>query len=56
VTIVPKGECGLLKAYVPDLAANVIAPLREAGFPDETLSGLGGRTILNPLVEFLSAP
>jgi mannose-6-phosphate isomerase len=54
VTIAPEGDCALLKAYVPDLVQNVIAPLREACFPDAAIAGLGGRTTLNPLVELLA--
>ncbi len=55
VTLEPvNGPCALLKAYVPDLRANVIRPLREAGIADEAIAALGGRTRLNPLVPLLA--
>jgi hypothetical protein len=44
----------LLKAYVPDLRANVIRPLREAGIADGVIAALGGKTRLNPLVPLLA--
>ncbi len=34
--------CVLLKAYVPDLRADVIAPLRAAGYDDTRIRQLGG--------------
>jgi hypothetical protein len=48
------GDCALLKAYVPDLAQDVIAPLRQAGFSSKTIAGLGGHTVLNPLPGLLA--
>ena len=54
VTLEPSGDCALLKAYVPDLARDVIAPLRKAGFSDEVIAGLGGRTALNPFLGLLA--
>ncbi len=42
VRVTPKGPCSLLKAYVPDLAGDVILPLRAAGIPDQRIFGLGG--------------
>ena len=48
------GPCALLNAYVPDLHANVIRPLRQAGIPDEAIAALGGRTRLNPLIPLLA--
>ncbi|MBN1583941.1 MAG: hypothetical protein JXA89_24750 [Anaerolineae bacterium] len=54
VTIIPDGRCALLKSYLPDLMHNVVAPLREAGFADEDIVALGGKTALNPLRRFLA--
>lgn len=54
VTLEPLGDCALLKAYVPDLAQDVIAPLRQAGFSSKTIAGLGGHTVLNPLPGLLA--
>ena len=34
--------CTLLKAYVPDLRRDVVAPLRAAGYVDESIALLGG--------------
>ena len=39
----------VLVASVPDLAADVVAPLRAAGVSDEAIRALGGRSVLNPL-------
>jgi len=39
----------VLVASVPDLAADVVAPLRAAGVTDEAIRALGGRSSLNPL-------
>ena len=47
------GDAALLKAYVPDLAANVVEPLRAAGISDPRILELGGRTALNPLSSLL---
>ena len=51
VNIEPAGRASLLKAYVPDLARNIIAPLRAAGIADEDIVALGGKTVLNLLQE-----
>jgi mannose-6-phosphate isomerase len=53
VTVTPQGPCALLKAYVPDLAEDVIRPLRQAGVPDPRIAQLGGQTRLNPLIPLL---
>ena len=53
VRMEPIGSAALLKAYVPDLAADVIGPLRAAGIADEAIAALGGRTRLNPLPALL---
>ena len=47
------GPCALLKSYVPDLAANVILPLRRAGVTDTAITGLGGKTRFNSLLRLL---
>jgi len=47
------GAASLLLAYVPDIAADMIAPLRAAGVGDEAICGLGGRTALNQVRPFL---
>lgn len=47
------GDCALLKTYVPDLATNVIAPLRAAGVPDDAIVALGGQTELNDLAPLM---
>jgi mannose-6-phosphate isomerase len=51
--IVPDGRASLLRAYVPDLVADVIAPLRAAGISDDHIAGLGGITRLNHLTPLL---
>ena len=35
------GEASLVACYVPDLERDVVAPLREAGYSDEEIRGLG---------------
>jgi len=54
VTLEPHGACSLLVAYVPDLVANIVEPLRRAGFADADIAWLGGRTRLNPLPVLLA--
>jgi mannose-6-phosphate isomerase len=41
VRIVPDGEASLVACYVPDLAVDIIAPLRAAGYSDAAISTLG---------------
>jgi mannose-6-phosphate isomerase len=53
VMLLPQANSALLKAYVPDLAADVIAPLRQAGIADADIAALGGRTRLNDLASLL---
>lgn len=53
VTIEPSSGCALLKAYVPDLLRDVVGPLRQAGVADAAIAGLGGKTVLNPLLRML---
>ena len=53
VRLAPSPGCALLKAYAPDLAQDIIRPLRAAGVSDERIAALGGRTRLNPLPDLL---
>ena len=53
VTLVPTEPSALLKTYVPDLAENIVRPLRLSGVPDEAIVALGGRTELNDLAPFV---
>jgi len=42
VSVAPtKGEASLVTCYVPDLRRDVIEPLREAGYAEEEIRGLG---------------
>ncbi len=41
VRIVSEGEANLIVCYVPDLAQDIVAPLREAGYSDEEIRDLG---------------
>ncbi|MFH4094680.1 hypothetical protein WAI78_20730, partial [Acinetobacter baumannii] len=41
VRVVPEGQASLVACYVPELRRDVIGPLREAGYTDEEISGLG---------------
>jgi mannose-6-phosphate isomerase len=52
--IEPEGEASVLCAYVPDLMANVIEPLRARGVADADIEGLGGVTRLNHLAPLLN--
>ena len=54
VTLVPTEPCALLKTYVPDLANDIIKPLRAIGISDAAIAGLGGKTVLNDLVPLLA--
>jgi mannose-6-phosphate isomerase len=40
-SIVPQGTSELIVCYVPDLETDIIAPLRDAGFADDAIRGLG---------------
>jgi mannose-6-phosphate isomerase len=46
--------CVGILAYVPDLAADVVEPLRAAGLPDDQISQLGGDDRHSDLRQFLS--
>ena len=39
--LLPEGEASLIVCYIPDLMRDVISPLREAGYSDEEIRGLG---------------
>jgi mannose-6-phosphate isomerase len=42
VRVVPgAAEASLVACYVPDLVRDVVEPLREAGYTDEEIQGLG---------------
>jgi mannose-6-phosphate isomerase len=41
VRFIPQGEAELLVCYVPDLQADIIAPLRQAGHDDAAIAALG---------------
>jgi mannose-6-phosphate isomerase len=40
VTVVPDGLGYVLVCYVPDLAADIVGPLKEAGYGDEEIAAL----------------
>ena len=40
--IAPPQSCKMLRAFVPDLRADVVAPLRQAGYDAATITRLGG--------------
>jgi hypothetical protein len=56
VSLAPDGKSSLLKAYVPDLKTDIVAPLRKAGVSDDRIALLGGRTEMNHLCGLLAAP
>ena len=41
VRLIPEDEASLISCYVPDLERDVISPLRQAGYSDEEIRGLG---------------
>jgi mannose-6-phosphate isomerase len=47
--LVPHRPSRLLRSYVGDLQADIIAPLRSAGFPDTAIAALGGPRTANDL-------
>ena len=51
--IVPDGECELLVSYVPDIAADVVAPLREFGVAPDKIAALGGPGAANDVAPLL---
>lgn len=54
VVLGPEGRASVLKAYVPDLARDVVEPLRTAGVSDAAIVALGGRTRLNDLAPIVA--
>jgi hypothetical protein len=42
------------RTYLPNLAQDVIHPLRQAKVTDQIIAGLGGQAKLNPLVLLLA--
>lgn len=50
----PEGRASVLRAYVPDLMANIVAPLRAQGIADADIVGLGGVTRLNHLAPLVA--
>ena len=50
----PARPCKMLRAFVPDLHADVIAPLRQAGYDAATIARLGGSIAEhNDLLQFV---
>ena len=47
----PHGPSRLLLAYLPDLQADVVTPLRAAGYTDAQIAALGGNPDAGPLFE-----
>jgi mannose-6-phosphate isomerase len=40
-TVIPDAQAGLVACYVPDLARDIVGPLREAGYADDDIRALG---------------
>lgn len=40
-TLVPDGKAVVLACFVPDMARDIVRPLREAGWSDDEIAGLG---------------
>lgn len=53
VSLHAKGSA-VLRAYVPDLARDIVEPLRARGVADSDIERLGGVTVLNPLRKVLA--
>ena len=53
---VPDGPARFLFAYLPDLRADVIAPLQAHGYTPAQIVGLGGNLQAGPLVDALGGP
>lgn len=56
VQAVPTGPARFLFAYLPDLRADVVAPLQARGVTPAQIAGLGGNLHDGPLVEALGGP
>lgn len=50
------GEVEMLRCYVPDLARDIVAPLREHGISDAHIAGLGSYGRGNDLLSLLGLP
>jgi hypothetical protein len=56
-SIVPTSpSCKILRAYVPDLRAHIVEPLRHAGFRDDEIVRLGGAPQANDLLNLTLSP
>lgn len=53
VRLRPQSQAAMLQAYLPDLARDVVQPLRAAGVSAERIRALGGHTRLNDLAAYL---
>jgi mannose-6-phosphate isomerase len=53
---VPDGPARFLFAYLPDLRADVIAPLQARDYTPAQIAGLGGNLQAGPLVDALGGP
>jgi mannose-6-phosphate isomerase len=54
VWVEPRGPARLLLAYLPDLPADVVQPLRAAGYADAQIAALGGNPAAGPLCDALA--
>ncbi len=53
VSIDPKGDCSIPKAYVPDLVRDIVEPLRAAGVDDRDIVALAGDPESNCLKDLI---
>ena len=51
--IEPEKETAVIKAYLPDLKADVVAPLKKAGLAGEEIRMLGGKGLFNDLTDLV---
>ncbi len=56
VQAVPDGLARFLFAYIPDIQADVVAPLQARDYTPAQIAGLGGNLQAGPLVEALGGP
>ncbi len=49
VKIVPQDAAALIVCYIPDIARDIVEPLRAAGYTDEQIGALGDVTALTPV-------
>lgn len=52
-SVVPEGKCEIMVSYVPDLLADVVAPLRELGVAPSAIAALGGPGASNDVAPLL---